>query len=113
MTTTDRWILRNVARRPVEVHQASGSVVIIPAFGMIEVEALEPEHHALAKSGALTCHATPKATAEAAPQERGAKGKRALTKKIGAKRRPARKDGRKVIGKRAARVADDPTGADQ
>lgn len=113
MSTADRWILRNVARRPVEVHQASGTVLIVPAFGAIEVEALEPEHRALAKSGALTCHAAPKAAAEAALEGRGSKGKKASTKKIGAKRRPARKDGRKVIGKRAVRVADDPTGADK
>ena len=58
MDTPERWILRNVARRPIEIHEA-GDVRIIPPNGSIEVEAIGSHCAALIGRGLLTQQEAP------------------------------------------------------
>jgi hypothetical protein len=54
----ERRILRNVARRPIELHEGE-AVAILPAGGTIEVAAVDARHAALIDRGLLTAHAAP------------------------------------------------------
>jgi hypothetical protein len=58
MDTPPRWILRNIARRPVELHEAGG-VRVIPPEGSIEVEEIGAQCAALIGRGLLTQHEAP------------------------------------------------------
>jgi hypothetical protein len=66
MTERATWILRNASRRPVELH-LPGGVVVLPAWGGIELEDPGPVCLALEKRGVLTRHAVPAPASTAAP----------------------------------------------
>jgi hypothetical protein len=53
-----RWILRNTARRPVEIHGPAG-VTVVPPSGSIEVDELDLQCQALVRRGSLSCHPAP------------------------------------------------------
>lgn len=59
MPEASKWIFRNASRRPVELHLASG-VVVLPPRGTVETSEPEAVCLALEKQGVLTRHAAPK-----------------------------------------------------
>lgn len=84
MDEPDRWILRNIARRPVEIHRPSGVVVLLPAESL-EVAELDAQCLALVRGGALSQHAAPPEAAEqAAPAEADRRVKKRARAKVGA-----------------------------
>jgi hypothetical protein len=67
---SDRPIVRNASRRPVELHLSSGTVVLLPGE-TIEAPADDPYCLVLEKRGLLTRHAAP-----AKPAARGGAAKK-------------------------------------
>ena len=69
----ERWMVRNIARRPVELHATDGSVAIVPPDGSIILDAIEPQCRALIDRGLLTLHEAKAKAPAAAPVKRRAK----------------------------------------
>jgi len=106
MDTPQRWILRNIARRPVELHEAE-EVRVIPPDESIEVDEIGPYAAALVSRGLVTQHEAPPAdgggkaakSAAAAPARRSA-GKRSGKAAESAAAAPARPSAGKRGGKK-------------
>jgi len=58
--TETRFLLRNIARRPIERHDG-GAVTVIPADAAIEVDDIDDAHAALIERGLMTVHPAPTA----------------------------------------------------
>lgn len=58
--TEQRWTLRNIARRPIELHQ-SAEVIVLASEDSIEVDAVGDHHKALIARGLMTAHPLPTA----------------------------------------------------
>lgn len=82
---TKRWILRNVARRPVEIHGFSGKVVVLPAHASTEVSELDAHCLALVNRGVLSMH---EISGDVAPPAKAAATAPGKEKSTSAKRRP-------------------------
>jgi len=129
MEKPPQWILRNIARRPVELHQPSGQVVIIPPAGSIEVDELDQQCLAFVRRGVLSSLPVPQeapvpdATEKTRTKSRTARRKPRTadgrqppaprSKKATAKRQPARKPGLPTSDEPTTRNADLSTGADE
>lgn len=59
--TDPRWTLRNIARRPIELH-AIADVIVLASDDTIEVDAIGDHHKALIARGLMSAHPTPTAT---------------------------------------------------
>ncbi|MES2055455.1 MAG: hypothetical protein V4564_05890 [Pseudomonadota bacterium] len=76
--TDQRWMLRNIARRPIELH-GGAAVTIVPADSTIEVAVIDERHAALIDRGLMTVHPAP-ATSIATPAPAPRKGKGPVNK---------------------------------
>lgn len=81
--TDQRWTLRNIARRPIELHEAA-EVTVLSADETIEVDAIGDHHTALVTRGLMTAHPAPAVAASpastAAAPTRAARKRKTPTK---------------------------------